>query len=75
MSIDPTFFDKVRMLPAEKQQEVVDFVEFLHEKSIPEVRKPKLKGLCADMGLRISEEEIAEARHEMWGRFPRENPR
>jgi hypothetical protein len=75
MSIDPTFFDKLRTLPPDKQREVEDFVEFLHGKSIPEARKPKIKGLCADLGLKISDEEIAEARREMWGRFPRENPR
>jgi hypothetical protein len=30
-------------------------------------------GLFADLGVHISDEEIAEARHEMWGNFPRED--
>ena len=73
MTIDTSILDKVRMLPPEKQQEVVDFIEFLSRQSTAQGRKPRMKGLCADLGVQVSEEDIDEARQEMWGTFPREN--
>lgn len=32
-----------------------------------------LEGLWADLGVDVSDEDIAEARREMWGGFPRED--
>ena len=32
-----------------------------------------LLGLGADLGIRITEDDITEARKEMWGNFPRED--
>ncbi len=34
---------------------------------------PPLRGLWKDLGERISEEEIRDARKEMWGQFPRDD--
>ena len=59
--------EKLRALPAERQQEVLDFVEFLHRKSAPTRRRRRLKGLWADLKINITAAEIAEARREMWG--------
>jgi hypothetical protein len=73
MSIDPSILDKVRMLPPEKQQEVVDFIEFLSRQRGTTVGKARLRGLCSDLGIQITERDIDEARHEAWGRFPRED--
>jgi hypothetical protein len=61
-------------IPPEKQQEVLDFAEFLRQKTISKKPRRSLKGLCADLNLHITEAEIAEARREMWGHFPREFP-
>jgi hypothetical protein len=62
---------KLRELPADKQQEVLDFASFLGREQL----RPKLKsvrGLWKDLGFTISDEDIAKARKEMWGNFPRE---
>ena len=70
-SIEEAVVAKLRELPVDRQQEVLDFASFLETKA----GRPKLKGvrgLCADLNVRISAEEIAEARKEMWGNFPRE---
>ena len=72
MSVDQSLIDKLRALPAEKQQEVADFVESLCHRSDAKGRKPRLKGLCAGLGVQITAEEIDQARQEMWGGFPRE---
>jgi hypothetical protein len=71
MSIEQSILEKVRALPSDKQQEVLDFVEFLQQKA--NVKRPSrsLEGALANLNLHISEEDIAEARREMWGNFPR----
>jgi hypothetical protein len=73
MSIDPSILDKVRLFPPEKQQEVADFIEFLSRDRSQSPRKPRLKGLCADLGVQITADDIDAVRHEAWGGFPRED--
>jgi len=63
--------ERLRTLPPEKQREVLDFAEFLAQQSTPRRPKRSLEGLCADLDIHITEEDIAEARREMWGGFPR----
>ena len=69
-SIEEAVAAKLRELPADKQQEVLDFASFLGTK--PKRPLKSLYGLWAGHGIDISEEDIAEARKEMWGNFPRE---
>lgn len=72
MTIEQQVVETLRDLPPEKQKEVLDFVHFLKEKN--GTRKPlrSLRGLWADLDIDITEEDIAEARREMWGNFPRD---
>ena len=65
--------EKARELPTDKQQEVLDFVEFLRARE--GAHKPLIDpaGLLADLHVDISEDDIAEIRREMWSRFPRED--
>jgi hypothetical protein len=71
--IEQTVLEKFRMLPPDRQQEVLDFVEFLEQKNGAKPPRRSLKGLWADLGIHITAEEIDEARREMWGNFPRED--
>jgi hypothetical protein len=68
--IEQQIVEKLRALPPEKQQEVLDFAEFLEQKNTPKRARRSLLGLWADLGVKITEEDIAEARREMWGNFP-----
>ncbi len=72
MTIEERVLEKLRGLPPEKQQEVLEFVESL--KPVGNAKKPlrSLEGLWADLDIDITEEDIAEARREMWGNFPRD---
>lgn len=65
--------EKLRLLPLEKQQEALDFVEFLHQKA--QVKQPRLslEGMWEDLNVNISKEEIDQARREAWANFPREH--
>jgi len=58
--------EKLPDLPLEKQKEVLDFVAFLKEKNGGPL------DLWSDLNVHIREEDIAEARREMWGNFPRD---
>ena len=73
MTLEQALLDKIRQLPVDKQQELLDFAEFLHQQVTPKQRLRSLKGLWSDLKVDISEEDIAEARKEMWGNFPRED--
>jgi Protein of unknown function (DUF2281) len=73
MSLDESFLEKLRDLPPDKQREAIDFVEYLHKKSAATGPKRSLKGIWSDLGVDITGEDIAQARSEMWGKFPRED--
>ena len=73
MSIEVSVIETLRTLPQEKQQEVLDFARFLAQRNGKKAPLRSVKGLCADLGIHISAEEIDEARKEMWGNFPRED--
>ena len=72
MNIEQNVIEKLRQLPVEKQQELLDFAEFLAQKNAIQPKLKTIKGLCADLKIDITEEDIREARQEMWGNFPRE---
>ncbi|MUG96012.1 DUF2281 domain-containing protein [Scytonema sp. UIC 10036] len=60
------------MLPVEKQQEVLNFVEFLAQKNQVERPRRSLKGLWADLNVNITSEDIAQVRREMWTTLQRQ---
>ena len=74
-ALEDALIERVRSLPAEKQQEVLDFANFLGSQEVGPPKKPlkSLRGLLKEFNLDISAEDIAEARREMWGNFPREH--
>jgi uncharacterized protein DUF2281 len=67
MSIEQFILEKLRTLCPEQQLEVLDFIEFLQRRSVAKPLRRSLRGLWADLGIQISEEDIAEVRREMWG--------
>ena len=72
MTIEEMVLEKLRGLPPEKQKEVLEFVDSL--KPAEGAKKPlrSLEGLLEDLHIDITDEDIAEARREMWGNFPRD---
>jgi len=71
MSIEKSVLEKLLKLPVEKQKEVLNFVKTLEKKIRAQRYRRSLKGLWGDLGAQVSSEDIAEARREMWGGFPR----
>ncbi len=72
MNLEQAVLEKLRELPLEKQQEVLDFTNFLHQQVTSKRPLGSVKGLWADLNFDLSDEDIAQARKEMWGNFPRD---
>jgi hypothetical protein len=72
MTIEEMVLQKLRRLSPEKQKEVLAFVESMKADGGRKRPLRSLEGLCADLNIKITEEEIAKARREMWGNFPRD---
>ena len=72
MTIEEMVLGKLRRLPPEKQKEVAEFAESLEQTNGPLKPLRSLEGVWADLDINITEEDISEARREMWGNFPRD---
>ena len=72
MTIEQQVLEKLRDLPPEKQKEVLNFVAQLKEQADHKTPRRSLLGLWADLNTNITKEDIAQARREMWGNFPRD---
>ncbi len=80
MTIEQVVLENIRDLPTEKQQQVLDFVTFLKRQTTINLQsssqgsRKSYKGMWADLGINVTDEDITSARQEMWGNFPREFP-
>jgi hypothetical protein len=59
-------------LTPEKQRELLEFLSSIHKEDSKLVPRKSLRGLWKDAGVDITADDIAEARSEMWGNFPRD---
>ncbi len=69
MSVEAQVVATLKALPAEMQQEVLHFARLLASREQEPVPRPPLKGLCADLHVRVTAQDIEEARREMWGPY------
>jgi hypothetical protein len=74
VNVEQAVLEKLRILSPDKQQEVLDFAEFLQQKQTT-IKRPRRDwiGSASDLSVELTEKDIAEARREMWGNFPRED--
>lgn len=73
VSIAESIIKKIESLTPAQQREVERVIEQLANGTEPKQPRRSLMGLFDDLNIRITEEDIAEARREMWGNFPRED--
>jgi hypothetical protein len=70
MTLEQSILDAIRTLSPERKAQLFSFVEEL-KGSEAKLPRESGYGLLKDLNIRISAEEIDQARHEMWGSFPR----
>jgi predicted Zn-dependent protease with MMP-like domain len=73
--METLLLQEAKQLPADKLAEVIDFVVFLKERQKRAAaiqKKPVALGGLWE-GVNITEQDIDEARAEMWGNFPRDD--
>jgi hypothetical protein len=71
-TVQQAVVDILENLPLDKQQELLNYAEFLQSKNSIKPPRKSLEGLCADLDIDITEEDLKIARQEMWGNFPRD---
>ncbi len=74
MTLEAELIGKIRQLPERQQQLVRSLVDELAQAANTQdaLRTHEWYGSLEHLGIDISEEEIDQARKEMWGNFPRE---
>ena len=60
MNIEQSVLEKLRHLPVDKQQQLLDFAEFLSQRMSVKTPLRSVRGLCADLKVDISEEDISQ---------------
>ena len=74
MTIQQEILERLSALPPSEQQELLRFTRALAAKAAVPAARPwnSLMGLLADRGTEVTDADIADARREMWGNFPRD---
>lgn len=74
MSLQADLIAKIKELPADKQLLVKSLVDQLARQTSTAQKEPSKPwfGCLEHLGIDVTEQDIAEARQEMWGEFPRE---
>ena len=72
MATEDLIAEKVRTLPPEEKREVLDCGEFLEHRRLSKQPRKSALGMWAELNITLTDEDIAEARREMWATFPRD---
>jgi hypothetical protein len=71
MSLEQAILEAVRALPTEKQQEILNHAAKLRDEAAGKIPFRSIRGLRADPGISLFQEEIDENQRDMWRNFPR----
>jgi hypothetical protein len=66
MTSEEVLLEKIKVLPPDLKQKAIEFVDSLQSEAQTKTPRVSLKGIWADMNVNVTEEDIREARNEMW---------
>ena len=66
MTSEEVLLEQIKVLPPDLKREAIHFVEFLQTKVKTKQPRRSLKGALADLDIKITDEDIRQARNEMW---------
>ncbi len=72
MTVKDAVLEKLETLPTVKQEEVLDFVEFLKAKQSKRRPRRSMQGCLSHLNIKWTEEDMRQARNEMWRRYTKD---
>jgi len=66
MTVTEALIKAVNTLPKPRQQEVLDFAEFLGKKEKPKTNRRSMQGVLAEKSITFSPDDLRKERNEMW---------
>ena len=66
MTSEEVLLEKFKVLPAHRKQELLDYAKTLEQKEAESQPRRSLKGSLVHLNIDLSEEDMREARNEMW---------
>ena len=66
MTSEEVLLETFKILPTNRKQELLDYAKTLERREAVEKPRVSLKGIWADLNVNITDEDIREARNEMW---------
>lgn len=66
MTVEEAILKELKTLPPDKKQEVLHFTESLKAELKAKGARRSLKGALSHLNIHVTEEDIQEARNEMW---------
>ena len=72
MTVKELVLEDLEKLPVVKQEEVLDFVQFLKAKQTKRKPRRSLQGSLAHLNIVWTEEDMRQARNEMWRGYTRD---
>ena len=73
MSVEEAVVQKLRALPPDKQQRVLEFAESLGKENGDRPLRRSLKGALSHLDIRLTEDDIRQARREIWRGYVHED--
>ena len=66
MISEEVLLEKIKVLPPDLKRKAIEFVDSLQSEVRTRQMKKSLKGALAHLNIKITDEDIREARNEMW---------
>ena len=66
MTVKEAVLEKLDAMPTFRQQELLEYAEFLEAKSSKQSPRRSLKGIWTEFNVNVTEQDLREARNEMW---------
>jgi len=72
MTTEEILLQKIKVLPPSLRQKAIEFIDSLQNEAATKQKRKSLKGALAHLNIKISDEDIREARNEMWRDYTRD---
>jgi hypothetical protein len=66
MTSEEVLLEKIKVLPPDLRKKAIEFVDSLQDEARKKSPRVSLKGIWVGMNVNVTEEDIREARNEMW---------